>query len=323
MTTLTFIEKVDLREPAEHGNECTRFYSIDPLASVEERVHAALPAFRDAVAKVRVSGIVAALVDRHGRLANVASRAFGEDAVTTLVVGRHSHCDLRAEVKELSLRHVAVVCSAAEPSYAKVFDLRSQATTASQHGHVLDAAVVALPCALQLGGSLLMLAAAGSTIAKLRTGFAPIVAEGEGTPFLFRLEDFAVRPSAPLTFRPAPLIVGSELGREPTSEITCTGVLERVREHWFRPRLSELARGVLVGRYARCEAPAGGDEWNGTLSRVHALLFATESGTYVCDLGSTFGVRHADKGLTRLKHLRAGDVFTLGEVRLSVVEAYS
>ncbi len=60
--------------------------------------------------------------------------------------------------------------------------------------------------------------------------------------------------------------------------------------HRLEPTWTELRRGVLIGRSRRCVLGRGFDENDG-LSRVHALCMMIDTGVYVFDLASRYGLR--------------------------------
>lgn len=294
--TSTFVEQ--LVPPHWHpaGNDGTRILSLLPNANVP------IAPFVAALSTKREPGIAAALVDRFGRLSPLVTAG---GRVCTLVVGRHSQADLRSHAAELALRHLTIVYDAAAPDVVRAFDLRAETPARDRDGSAIGAVIARLPAIFQLGASWLLVGATPSphfVSLPMSNAYSPIVTTLDHTPFTFRL-DGAERPM-------------SFIAREPTGNWDILGG-DHTASCLFQPRLSELARGVLIGRYSRCDAPAG--EWSQTLSRVHALLFSTAAGVYICDLASTFGIRHEGKGLTRLKHLEHGDVFYLGECRLTVI----
>jgi hypothetical protein len=135
----------------------------------------------------------------------------------------------------------------------------------------------------------------------------PLVA----SPIGLRLERFVkVNGSQKTAFR---IVESDELG---PVELRLEEMVE------LTPTPEQVTRGFLLGRYGRCDWPAKGDGNPSGLSRVHAMVFASQGRPYIVDTGSTNGVRHAERGYVRYKHLELGDQLWLGRtVRLTCVEA--
>jgi hypothetical protein len=72
-----------------------------------------------------------------------------------------------------------------------------------------------------------------------------------------------------------------------------------------------LDRGVMLGRYRRCDSAGMAAFSDDRISRVHALVVRDEGEIYLVDLCSTNGVWVGDKEV-RLRRLIAGEEFRLG-----------
>jgi hypothetical protein len=78
------------------------------------------------------------------------------------------------------------------------------------------------------------------------------------------------------------------------------------------------AKTFLIGRDDACDGPTEHAPLPHSLSRRHAVLFVMRGGYYLADTASTQGLWHDKLGPLRLKHLRTGDAFSLGDLRLMV-----
>ncbi|MFL5344854.1 MAG: FHA domain-containing protein [Hyalangium sp.] len=86
-------------------------------------------------------------------------------------------------------------------------------------------------------------------------------------------------------------------------------------QHPLAISAASLARGVILGRYSRCDGSALFTE--STVSRVHALIITDEDDMYLIDVGSTCGTWDGEQRL-RAQLLTTGRELRLGEaVRLS------
>ena len=266
-------------------------------------------------------GLAYALLDQEGAVRTLQHVGDSRFRANSLVVGRHSHVDSPTEATNLALRHTVVTPRATEPSIVEVRDLRSATGTRLLDGTRVIAAQLDSPCVLDLGELYLVLA---STPVKLDRAdwIARLLSSSYQTlplapsPIGLRLERFAKLP--PNGGR------GTGSGAFRVVDTDDLGPVELRLEEMVEltPTPEQVTRGFLLGRYGRCDWPAKGDGNPSGLSRVHAMVFASQGRPYIVDTGSTNGVRHGAKGYVRYKHLELGDQLWLGRtVRLSVVEA--
>jgi hypothetical protein len=261
-------------------------------------------------------GLAYALFDREGQVRTLQHVGDARFRVNSLVVGRHSHVDSPTDATNLALRHTVVTQRGNEPSVLEVRDLRSAAGTRLLDGTRVVAAKIEAPCMLDLGDLFLALTATpvstdrqGWTSKLLSSSYATL--QLVSSPIGLRLERFVrVNGSAKAPFR---IVESDELG---PVELRLEEMIE------LTPTPEQVTRGFLLGRYGRCDWPARGDGQPSGLSRVHAMVFASQGRPYIVDTGSTNGIRHAQKGYVRYKHLELGDQLWLGRtVRLTCVEA--
>jgi pSer/pThr/pTyr-binding forkhead associated (FHA) protein len=91
----------------------------------------------------------------------------------------------------------------------------------------------------------------------------------------------------------------------------------------YRLGAASLERGILVGRYARCElATAAGAALESALSRVHLLLVRENEVTLAVDTASTNGTTIGGKK-RRGAMVSDGDVLNLGDELELVYESIS
>lgn len=264
-------------------------------------------------------GLAYALLDQEGQVRTLQHQGDSRFRANSLVVGRHSHVDSPTEATNLALRHTVVTQRATEPHIVEVRDLRSAAGTRLLDGTRIVAAQLESPCVLDLGELFLAITATPMKLDRaawvdrlLSSQYATLPLQP--SPIGLRLERF-VRVNNGTKSAPFRIVESDELG---PVELRLEEMVE------LTPTPEQVTRGFLLGRYGRCDWPAKGDGTPSGLSRVHAMVFASQGRPYICDTGSTNGVRHAKKGYVRYKHLELGDQLWLGRtVRLTVVEAKS
>lgn len=113
-----------------------------------------------------------------------------------------------------------------------------------------------------------------------------------------------VRNIAPL---PADVSTWLEDGEAPIGHLVVHWT-RATRERRAAIGLTAATRGLLLGRYARCELAGFDDE---AVSRVHALLLREDSRLHIIDVGSTNGTWHAGVRI-QCEPLRPGAVFRMG-----------
>jgi hypothetical protein len=89
----------------------------------------------------------------------------------------------------------------------------------------------------------------------------------------------------------------------------CSGNLvirSRFGSHFFEPSLSDLSRGILIGRSRRCVLGRGFNENDG-LSRLHAIVMGLPDGVFAFDLASRYGLRDITQPTTLIRTARIDD----------------
>lgn len=314
----TFIPLPDATAP-ELPNQRTRIIQLRDLVGAGRDLASLDGLYRNAVGQVydyahaiEAPGIAYALLGPQGdvrALQHVGDQRF---KANSLVVGRHSHVDSPTEANNLALRHLVLTQRTNDPNMVEVRDLRSAAGTRLLDGTRMLAASLQAPVMLDLGE--LCLVVATTPVTTDREAFIDRVFHPNVTtlplvssPVGLRLERFRKTGERSRVLDDTALGLSIELRLEEMVELT--------------PSPEQITRGFVIGRYNRCDWPAKSDPNASGLSRVHALVFASQGAPYIVDTGSTNGVRHTEMGCVRYKHLMLGDQFWLGSTcRLTVIE---
>jgi hypothetical protein len=107
------------------------------------------------------------------------------------------------------------------------------------------------------------------------------------------------------------LAAPSELLELPPDSPGAIGYLTLPGDRFVRLSPSDLARGVLVGRYERCELGGALFSDANTVSRVHLCLALDPTGLWAIDTCSTNGTWHEGNPIQAIK-VGASATFTLG-----------
>jgi FHA domain len=311
----TFIPLPEADPAAGLANQRTRVVHLRDLlgaGSDLEALHklytSALSSVYDYARGVNAPGIAYALLGPRGDVRTLQHIGDQRSRANNLVVGRHSHVDGPTDANNLALRHLVMTRRTEESNTVEVRDLKSAAGTRLLDGTRINAASIPTPMMLDLGELCLVVATTPLTLEKaafIDRVLHPVVSEIAQTPcpLGLRLERFhRVKDGSRLLFK------GPEMRLEEMREIT--------------PTPAQMTQGFMLGRYSRCDWPAKSDPHVNGLSRVHAIIFASQGMPYIVDTGSTNGVRHTELGCVRYKHLAFGDQFWLGSTcRLTIVEA--
>lgn len=218
-----------------------------------------------------------------------------------LVVGRHTRCGLYTgeDDEAVSLRHVVVRWHADPDTGAHrihLWDLRAGAPMATEDGRTTRAVVADGPMFVALGGQGLWVLPFDGPIAPRD----PDEAWRTLPPRSFGVVHAVTReaPNAPgsarrsttITHHDAPLPFGQSLGQPPdgTAEANVAVELPGARtERWISG--AQLDRGLLFGRYERCQLTLGDDQ---CLSRVHLFVVRIGGAVWAVDTASTNGTHH-------------------------------
>jgi pSer/pThr/pTyr-binding forkhead associated (FHA) protein len=289
---------------------------------------ACYPAFRDVGRSISELGV--AVVAVHVPSRSVAGRLWvraREHAIATAVAGRHSHADLVLADPTLSLRHVSVIVhpiSSYDPGCLaySVIDLRTPTAFHDEHGRHLDAVCVEGAAMLRVGPYALYFLSTGDPSAwpELATdAWAMLpdrvyVDERAAEPDQWRRR--AVRLVGPvpssrrrsqITMLPGPVpFQGDGVLREgeaPLGDLVVWSDGPDGRR--IRIGASAARRGVLLGRYDRCESS---DVFaHPAVSRSHLLFIVVADRPWFVDLSSVEGTYLGNDARPRVHALAATD----------------
>lgn len=266
----------------------------------------------------------------------VAARASG---VGSVIVGRHSECDVLLDAPTLSLRHLALLVPPpaswdAHSIGFEILDLRTPQAFRDERGRQLEGCAAEGPAFVSVGPFALFFFQTGDVsdwpeLATDAWAMLPervLVSERGAEPDRWRRGGYGRRGRAPLaggrsqtsiTAIPAPLAPGEPLvaeGEEPLGALRITSD-RGSRRILVGPRAA--ARGILLGRYDRCD----GSEVlaHDCISRAHLLVKEIGGAIVGVDTASTEGTyvdgrEHA----ARTVALGAGEVAVLGGERAFV-----
>lgn len=263
-------------------------------------------------------------------------------AINAGIVGRHGQCDLYLDGdNSMSLRHLVVIVDPARdwggPGGAEVryrlLDLRTSTAFRDEDGRRLEAITALGPAFVLVGRYVLYCFPTG--VDEWPTDAAAAIA---AMPERIYIEDRDAEPDQWQRRRPSRLAEGSKV-REP-------GHISSVRTHVtavpgparariddddgvppmgrleIRSRLGEDAvpvgeaaaqRGILLGRYSRCDTGGATSLALERISRVHVLVVAIDGELWMIDAASTNGMT-AEGRSVRVQPMRHDAEIELGGV---------
>lgn len=320
------------------------FESAPPAASFRDLFLRNYAAMRDRCASFGQTGLAVAAVDQFsGRLAGILCIAAKIGTANSAIVGRHSMTDLYLDGDaSLSLRHLVVVVSPLDLTSGevrfRVIDLRTQAAFQDEHGRRFEALVAEGPLFIRCGNYVLFCLPTGDPTAWPEAGddaWACIPervylesAEAEPDRWLrkrrvrTRHERHERDLVAGIERRAAITLVQGELGpvRAQTRLLAegeqPVGVL-RLRVgttvHSVLVGARAIHRGILLGRYERCDVDGSKLLTSESISRVHLLVVEVNDRVYAIDTASTNGTWMAeDDREVRIVGLDSGAELCLG-----------
>ena len=251
---------------------------------------------------------LAAAVPRNKELAvrTIAPPAPGD--CCSLVVGRHDHAGLSLQTDStLSLRHATVILSSDREGapFIRVIDLNS-VFGLQDIAHDTHRSLAANgPVALRLADAALFIFPPSSSFESAggfdesAGGFddmkwADVMPHDPDQEPEEQLNDHASREG-----RSTAISVVADINAVPppgdTAAVTDTAGTVEMRSlgQTYRRLLSRhaLRRGVLIGRYARCDINTANLPMAADISRIHALLISIDNQLHLVDAGSKNGVR--------------------------------
>lgn len=309
------------------GQTAGQFFVADvPEMSFEALFRSHIPELAAAHAKhANEPGVlVAAVVPGYGMRAHLWLAA--DARLRSAIVGRHERADLfLPDDPALSLRHLAVLVRAGEGGRVRVrvLDLRTGAGFLDEAGRRLGAVAADGPLFVRASAHRFFLLPTGPgcelpedadaawrslpprRFEDDRPGAAPIPREPVPAPAPRLLADLreptVVTASASLA--PPEFLELVEPG-EPT--LGHLRVESRGRTSVVSLGEARAARGVLVGRYDRCDGVCPAAWLPDCVSRVHAFLLLEGGVLHVIDAGSTNGTLHRGRAV-RCEPMPAGE----------------
>ena len=236
--------------------------------------------------------VLVAATDKHGRR---SVRAYVRSATTTpaaLILGAHPTCDVPC-VEGAALRHVAFVFDPKEqPGWISAYDLNTTEGITVDEEKGIRTAKSLRTLRLRAGSADVFALAldAGEPVDK--DALTSLVHITDAYIFKFQSEE---RPFAFAQAKGAPIQRSRDgitlVEAMPTSSAALS----------LSPTAAELERGLLLGRYDRCQGRLD----DGMVSRVHALVLKRKDELLVIDTASTngtdviFGAAQVDLGILR------------------------
>lgn len=282
-----------------------------PARDLRALFHQGYGQFADACRAVDEPGVAIIAVDeRSGRPAGMATLRARPARYVAAMVGRHDQCDLFLQGSDdLALRHLAIVLDPARSwernSTAiryRVLDLRTQIGFRDEQSKMLRGLRCEGPALLRCAGYALFILPLGDAsdwpasgndaweMLPERIYFDELTNVPEASAPKLRVKDFqsASTHVSMIMRTQGPRDTGDSLVMAGTG----VGTLELIGRH-HRGTLtlgaSALQDGVLLGRYARCDASQIIDD--PSLSRVHALLLDVGDQFLMIDTASRNGTR--------------------------------
>lgn len=307
--------------------------SIAEGFDAREEFIARYPIIRKALEHHRHLGALVLAFDERSTAIGQAWLKASLDRTRAAIVGRHSMTSLPVPqpYTEISLRHLVLLVRAIDHEQVRirVIDLATRTGFRDEQGRVLQAIVTEGPAFLRVGRVTLMLLVTDESSpipASAEDAYACIpervfVEERRGTAG----HNARRPPSSPgriapgatlMRSKPGPLAAAGELIQSDEQAIG-TLVVRSGGGGVRRPvGGSVLDRGILIGRYARCDVGATFDEYS-RLSRVHFLITRESEDVIGVDTASTNGTFKEGRSVL-VERLEEGAVYDLsGELDLS------
>ena len=233
--------------------------------------------------------------------------AAGEET-RSAILGRHEHADLfLPDDPSLALRHLAVLVRREETELrVRVLDLRTGSGFFDEAGRQLQAVSADGPLLLRASAHRFFLLPTGpgrELAADAREAWralpqrrfedgrvgdaarAPDV-PGERPPRWRVADEVTVVTAEPSLFEPPAFLELTEPGEEALGHLV---VHVGGRQARVALGAAKARRGVIVGRYSRCDGVCPGSWLPESVSRVHAIVLLERDRLYIVDAGSTNG----------------------------------
>lgn len=317
------------------------FESSPPAASFRDLFVRNYAAVRDRCASFGQPGLGVAAVDQFsGRLAGILCVAAKIGTANSAIVGRHSMTDLYLDGDaSLSLRHLVVVVSPLDLTSGevrfRVIDLRTQAAFQDEHGRRFEGLVAEGPLFIRCGNYVLFCLPTGDPTSwpeRAEDAWACIpervyLEAAEAEPDRWRRKRRVRHRNqhdaiSGIERRAAITLVQGELGpvRAQTrllgeGEQPVGALRLRVGSvvHSVLVGARAIHRGILLGRYERCDVDGSKLLTSENISRVHLLIVEVNERVYAIDTASTNGTWMAeDDREVRIAALDPGTELCLG-----------
>ncbi len=291
------------------------------------------PAIRAAVNGRTRQGVVVFAFDRGAQPLGELWMEASLDRTRTAIVGRHTHCDLRLGDSHAALRQLAILVRAIDHHEARVrvIDLRSGVPFTDEAGRELEAVVADAPLFLAVHDVVLVVLRTpelGGWADDPERAYATLPERVFVDQTAARVPALRQRPEGPRGRGPripnsetlvrsvaGPLAMTDRLCGRDAAALGLVTVRSSGSEIRHRVDAAALDRGILIGRYDRCQIGLA-DAFQ-RLSRVHLLLVREHDQILAVDTASMNGTFHAGRP-ARLTALSSGDTLDLTEeVQLS------
>jgi FHA domain len=294
------------RDDADNSGTLCFTWPRPPLPAFREAFLGNYDTIRAQIEGLSGPGVVVAAVGPSGFEGSAAVSA-KRATINVLTIGRHGRSDLfLSGDPSMSLRQGAVIVYpfvAGEPVRFRILDLRATLPFEDERGTRFEALEANGPVFLRSGRCVFFVfpregdapawpasAEAAWEAMPERTYLEEVGLESAGPPPEALLERRKDRASTLVLSLPGPFLESEKLlhpGESPRGQLVV-----RSAEGGMTLVLggAAVARGVLLGRYERCD---GGDRpvlSNPSISRVHALVIELAGKLWVVDAGSTNGV---------------------------------
>jgi hypothetical protein len=313
------------RETTDDGDELNRSTLVDEEFGLWERPAMApamaflryLPELRRALKEHSADKFFLSVVDSGGE----ANRNMVLSPGETIIVGRHTKCDLVVEHRNVALRQLAIHVahsSTAQRPLVRVWDLHTGKSLTTEDANQVEALASNGPTFLALGRYHIALMPLGVLPETLplatrqawqtlpRREFVSTLAEGTGSRLLPHKLGGPEGTTSVTKMRTS--ITLDELEVSPVSEEDAIGTLiiqgMRKRREFLLGE-EHLERGILVGRYDRCL----GRGLDLTVSRVHLMLACVGGDIIAIDAASTVGCKIDSKPISSVHLERATKIW--------------
>jgi hypothetical protein len=280
--------------------------------SARELFERAYPAFAAASRAVDEPGVAVVVLDEAtGAVAGTLCLRARPDRHAVAIVGRHDRCDLHLpENADLALRQLAVILSpvhdwrrgASEVTF-RILDLRTADGMVDESGRPLRALRSEGPAIVRCAGYVVYALPVGDPTDWPASASDAWAYMPERVYFdeLTRVPDASIsRPIAASNPHQTKVVFRVPGPRDTAMQLVTNGDLAgrlAIQGPWGRGVIEvgtqALHEGILLGRYARCDAH--GLCSDDSLSRVHALLLQVDDRLLVIDIASTNGTREVDR----------------------------